>query len=162
MGTTRGLLRLTICMTDANILQTISLSWEFIIMYYVGENNYVLCRRMRDRAENPTVGVGVVHQALAAPHTARGLLRFTICMTDANILQTISLSWEFIIMYYVGEKKYVLCRRMRDRAENPAVGVGVVDQALAAPHTARGLLRFTICVTDGPFVMDGERLSLAQ
>ena len=43
---------------------------------------------------------------------------------------------------------------MRDRAENPTVGVGVVHQALAAPHTTRRLLRFTICVTDGPFVMD--------
>ena len=38
-----------------------------------------LCRRMRDRAENPTVGVGVgvVHQALAAPHTTKAFLRFT-------------------------------------------------------------------------------------
>ena len=33
---------------------------------------YVLCRRMRDRAENPAVGVGVVHQALATSHTTQG------------------------------------------------------------------------------------------
>ena len=48
--------------------------------------NYVLCRRMRDRAENPTVGVGVgvgvVHQALAAPHSTRGFLRFTVRLTE--------------------------------------------------------------------------------
>ena len=45
-------------------------------------SNYVLCRIMRDRAENTTVGVGVVHQALAAPHATRGVLRFTVCVTD--------------------------------------------------------------------------------
>ena len=33
----------------------------------LGLHTYVLCRRMRDRAENSTVVVGVVHQALAAP-----------------------------------------------------------------------------------------------
>ena len=43
--------------------------------------NYVLCRRLRDRAENPTVGVDVVHQALAAPHTTRGFLLFNVCLT---------------------------------------------------------------------------------
>ena len=49
---------------------------------------------------------------------------------------------------------------MRDIAENPTVGVGVVHQALAAPHTARGFLRLTVCVTDVHFEVAGERLSL--
>ena len=35
----------------------------------LGVRTFVLCRRMRDRAENPTVGFGVVHQAQAAPPT---------------------------------------------------------------------------------------------
>ena len=53
----------------------------------LGVYNYVLNRKMRDRAENPTVcvGVGVVHQVLAAPHTTRGVLRFTVCLTDAVV-----------------------------------------------------------------------------
>ena len=45
---------------------TTSLPWEFMFMYYVGERESL---GMRDRAENPTVGVGAVHRALAAPHT---------------------------------------------------------------------------------------------
>ena len=38
---------------------------------------YVLCR-----TEDPTVGVGVVHQALAAPQTPQGGSCFTVCVTD--------------------------------------------------------------------------------
>ena len=60
----------------------------------------------------------------------------------------------------LGVYNYALYRRMRDR-ENPAVGVGVVHQALAAPHTTWGFLRFTVCLTDDCEVAD-ERTPLAQ
>ena len=62
----------------------------------------------------------------------------------------------------LGVYKYVLCRRMRDRAENPTVGVGVVHQALAAPHTTRGGLPFIVCVADGFEEVADERSPLTQ
>ena len=50
---------------------------------------------------------------------------------------------------------------MRDRAENPAVGVGVVvHQALAAPYTTWGFLRFAVCSVTGGCEVAGERAPL--
>ena len=61
-------------------------------------------------------------------------------------VETTSLPWELYT--------YVLW------TENPTVGV--VHQALAAhTHTTRGVLRFTVCVTDG-CEMAGERSSLTK
>ena len=70
---TRRVYLLSLQLSPSTALQTIS------NQPVLGVYNYV---QVETEQRIPLAGVGVVHQALAAPHTTRGVLRFTVCVTD--------------------------------------------------------------------------------